>query len=150
MTPRLSKGTLRGHLPALQADCSTRSRIGRQLGSWARVFQVPIDCLYRPEAEQDYCTWPGFRVLPCNELPSAAARGVTHDAWILDSPHYLLWLKEQLVAECMLLPSGSFVSYGTSYISQKIDRRKIEGKGERLPTSRARKRPDILPVSPIY
>lgn len=44
-----------------------------------------------------FAAWPGFRQLDANELPNAAGvtSGLTYEAWVINSPVYLGWLKEE-------------------------------------------------------
>ncbi|PYI01497.1 FAD dependent oxidoreductase, partial [Aspergillus sclerotiicarbonarius CBS 121057] len=49
-----------------------------------------------------YASWPGFRVLGSSELPAqyeSIKLGVTYTAWVLNSPVYLKWLKDEAVKD---------------------------------------------------
>jgi D-amino-acid oxidase len=69
-------------------------------------FERPAHTYTDLKPEQQYCTWPGFRVLQRDELPLAAQWGVTYDAWVIDSPRYLAWLQAQLGQDTAIIRSG--------------------------------------------
>jgi D-amino-acid oxidase len=59
-------------------------------------FDDPSPNYTNLKPEQQYCTLNGFRTLEQSELPPEAKWGARYDAWVLNSPIYLLWLRNQL------------------------------------------------------
>ncbi|RAL00163.1 FAD-dependent oxidoreductase [Aspergillus ibericus CBS 121593] len=71
----------------------------------------PAYCDEKLVQENGYASWPGFRVLRSSELPAqyeSIKLGVTYTAWVLNSPVYLKWLKDEAV------------KYGVSFIRARL------------------------------